>query len=644
MTSPPIPEGFDAITHGWIGWLRRAPWVRWQLQRQVSRLSMGQDVLVRLSQEEFQQQLEAMRQAIRRPQGKDFPQGILAVLSEAAFRSLGIRPYPVQLLASLAMQKGFLVEMATGEGKTLVAGLAAVMAAWSGKPCHVLTANDYLASRDAQIMAPLFACCGLSVAAIKAEMPPQERLLPYQADVVYVTAKDLLGDFLRDQLAARQGVSQERKKFNRWLGYARGDGQPLLLARGIHTALVDEADSLLIDEAVTPLILSAPRQTQGMDRAVQVASQVAATLQEEVDYEASIKRRHITLKPSARETMAGVAEQLPPLWRATARREELLRQALVARKFFIRNQNYVVLEGKIVLLDEYTGRMTPDRTLSAGLHQAIEAHEGVKISQSSETLAQRSFQNFFRQFARLSAMTGTAREAVGEFWHIYRLPCLTVPTHRPCIRRLYPPKVYVGEEEKWCGIVAEIAAIHASRRPVLIGTRSVRASENLAARLQEQGLQFELLNAVRHQEEARIVATAGQEGCITIATNMAGRGTDIKLSEIASRQGGLHVIVTEMHDAGRIDRQLLGRSGRQGDPGSGTLFFCLEDELLIRFLPLPLIKGLKFLFQSGIWGGRAAVIFAFSLAQKRAEKQARHRRHDVLQMDRWLDSALPFEQ
>lgn len=637
-----LPTGFDAFVHRLLGLLRRRPGPLRALQLQVAALEADIDRLASLSDAALQAHLQPLREDFRRGRDAALAPGLAAV-AEAARRSLGMRPYPVQLVGALALHRGLLAEMATGEGKTLTAGLAAVLAAWNGKPCHVLTANDYLAARDAATMQPLYALCGLEVAAVGGDMSPPQRRSSYAADIVYVTAKELLGDFLRDRLTARRGLGQQRLQLQRWLGGDSAADETLLQVRGLHSAIVDEADSLLIDEAVTPLILSAPRADNGTREAVQIASAVATTLQEKTDYQILPRQRTVRLLPSACDRMAGQADRLPSLWRARARREELLRQALCARLFFHPGQHYVIQDGKIVLLDEYTGRMTPNRTLTAGLHQAIEASAGLEISDTSETLTQRSFQAFFRQFHRLAGMTGTGREAFDELWQIYHLAGITVPPHRPCIRQQPPASVFATREQKWQAIVERIEEVHGRGQPVLVGTRSVHASEMLAERLQARGLAFELLNAVRHHEEARIVAVAGEVGRITIATNMAGRGTDIKLGAGAAACGGLHVIITEVHDAGRIDRQLAGRAGRQGDPGSVSVFMSLEDEVLERHLPAGLLPLLSLLFARRLRAGPALIRQAFRLAQRRAERQSFQRRRSVLQADRWLESALPFE-
>ncbi len=641
----PLPTGVDGLVNDLVGWWRRLPWHLRQCTREVDRVSADLPPLASQSDAQLQLLIAEQRAArLRMPEARQIGMApTLALLAEVAKRTVGLTPHAVQLVGVLVIYRGLLAEMSTGEGKTLVAALAAVLYAWHGKPCHLVTANDYLAARDAQRMAPLFAYCGVQVAAITSEMAPEERIRHYQADVVYITAKELLGDYLRDRLAGRRQPTLFREEFYHWLGKEVAQEESLLQVRGLHSVLIDEADSVMIDEAETALILSVPRDQQGIATAVLQASQIAELLQEGVDYRVVHKKRLVHLLASAQERLANEWERLPPLWRAPARREELLRQALVARIFFKRDHNYVVQEGKIVLLDEYTGRMTPNRTLMAGLHQAIEAREGLPISAGSETLAQMSFQVFFRQFIRLSGMTGTCREAVGEFWRIYGLAGWVIPTHRPVLRRQESALVFVTAEAKWQAIVARVESCHGIGQPVLIGTRSVQASEQLAVRLQQRGLPFELLNAVRHHDEARIIAGAGVVGRITIATNMAGRGTDIQLGPGAAERGGLLVIVTEMHDAGRIDRQLIGRCGRQGDPGSVAMFLSLADELVLRYVPDGVRKLLGWLIKRQMSGANSLARLAFRLAQRKAEQQAFQRRQQVLQMDRWLESALPFE-
>ena len=644
-----LPEGLDAWAHGLEGRLRRGLGLGRALRREAEACSVAGKALADLSDVALRARLCELAEPLRRDpqQARGELVVALAAIGEAAHRTLGLRPYTVQFMGALAMHRGALAEMATGEGKTLTAALAAVLAAWSDRACHVVTSNDYLATRDAQDMAPLYAACGVTVAAVVGAQEPAQRGPCYAADVVYVTAKELLADHLRDQLASRGGQDPQRQALRRWLAgdaEAPGAGSALLQVRGLHTAIVDEADNVLIDEAVTPLILSAPRASAGLPEAVRALAEFSNTLQPGRDYELLQRQRSVRLHDGAQAALAGIAAQLPALWRAPGRREELLRQALTVRHFILPGHQYVVDKGEVVLLDESTGRMTPGRTLTAGLHQAVEAREGLTITDPNESLEQMSFQTFFRRFRRLSGLTGTASEAATEFWRIYRLGVVRVPTHRPRLTRTAPVRVFDTEAHKWREVVAEVQRVHAAGRAVLVGVRSVEASVQLSHRLSDRGLEFELLNAVRHAEEARIVARAGEPGRITIATNMAGRGTDIRLGSGVAALGGLHVVIAEGNDSGRTDRQLAGRCGRQGDPGSVATFLCLEDRLALRFLAPGLRRTLMAALQVG-WPGVAALArVMFRLAQRRAEADAFAQRSAVLKADDWLDRALPFER
>jgi preprotein translocase subunit SecA len=360
------------------------------------------------------------------------------------------------------------------------------------------------------------------------------------------------------------------------------------------------------------------------------------------DYTVDQRHREVELRTPGRQKIDAECGNLPALWRSAARRAELVQQALTAREFFLKEKQYVILDGKVVIVDEFTGRMMPQRTWSYGLHQAIEAKEGIEISPPSETLARLSFQRFFRFFRKLAGMTGTAREAADEFWHVYHLPVITIPTHRPCVRRMLPDRVFADPETKWDAVVQDISRIHTQGRPILVGTRSIEASEHLARCLAREGLAFQLLNAVHHREEAQIVAQAGQAGQITIATNMAGRGTDILLGPGVVAMGGLHVIATERHESGRIDRQLFGRGARQGDPGSAQAFLSLDDELFRRFLPQTLRGRVRHAVAHRLPGASLLARQAAALSQYVAQRQAYRQRCAVLRMDTWLDDALSF--
>ncbi len=646
-----LPSGFDALVDDLVGAIRRLGGQGRRLRRFAEASADRMAGLQGLSEAELQLELQTHREAFRRDMigGQGALLAALATVGEVAGRQLGLRPYPVQLMGALALHQGWLAEMATGEGKTLTVAMAAVLAGWSGRPCHLVTANDYLAARDALEMGPLYRTCGVSVVAVTGDLLPHERAERYSSDVVYVTAKELLADFLRDRQAASAGGDPARAMLRRWLwreASGGGDKVDLLLVRGLHTALIDEADSVLIDEAVTPLILSSPRPDSDLSQAVSWASDVADKLVAGDDYEISRSRSVVSFAPEALALAAQGLERLPRLWQAQARREELLRQALVARHFLLRDQHYVLQDGRIVLLDEGTGRLTPSRTLTAGLQQAVEAHEGLAISDPSQSLGQMSFQAFFRCFRRLAGTTGTAQEARSEFWSVYGLGVLTVPTHRPRIRSSARPQVFATEAEKTQALLAEIERLHAQGLPVLVGLRSVKSSDRLAEQLRARALPFRLLNAVRLSDEAEIVAQAGQVGRITVATNMAGRGTDIVLGPGVAALGGLQVIMAECNESVRIDRQLAGRCGRQGDPGRVSTWLSIEDPLLQRYLPERWCSAMEHLARhSSGWAGpilKLLSLFAVRLAQRNAEAQARQRRRSVLEADEWMDKALPF--
>ncbi len=635
--------GLDAFVHGLVGRYQRRQRVWRQLKEQAAQIDALASQWKDLRDQALAERLAEFRVQFRRhPDSPDLPlKECLAAMREAAERQTGLRPFVVQLMGALALHRGYLAEMATGEGKTLTAGLAAVLAGWTSRPCHIITANDYLVQRDAEWLRPLYRACGLRAGFVTGEMKPADRRNGYLADITYTTSKEIVADFLRDRL--RLGVFQQpdRRLIQTLLNpifMVRAD----LVMRGLHTAIIDEADCLLIDEAVTPLIISAPHKNDILREASKLAQQMIVPLQPGEHYQLNLRHKEISLTDGGQEIILAQANDLPPVFRGLGRRFELARQALVAREFFLRGKQYVLLEGKVVIVDEFTGRLMPQRSWRAGLHQAIEAKEGLEISDPTETLARLSFQRFFRLFYKLSGMTGTAREATQEFWQVYRLPVFTIPTNKPCRRIVGPDQIFAETTAKWAAVVADVARIHQTGRPILVGTRSVSASEHLAEKLTEAGLEFNLLNAINHREEAQIVTEAGQPGQITIATNMAGRGTDIRLGPGVAEMGGLHVIATERHESKRIDRQLFGRSARQGDPGSAQAYLSMEDELLVRFLPAAIRARLQTVARANPSLAAKLAAGAAAYAQKQAERQAFKQRRGVLKMDTWLDEALSF--
>lgn len=639
---PPLLKGLDAVVHGMIGWhARRAEQLR-GLTRDADQVESFSAKFKEVGDAELRRALLEFRDAFRRG-GRSSGAVLFAALAavrEASTRHLGLSPFHVQIMGAIALHRGWLAEMATGEGKTLTAGIAAVLAGWSGHPCHVVTVNDYLVGRDVEWLKPLHTFCGISTGMVTGSMNAQERRAGHACDVTYTSSKELLADFLRDRLHLGALQDPTRRLVRNLQRPARGgDG---LVMRGLHTAIVDEADSVLIDEAVTPLIISTPHANLALREVVEIAQEVVSTLVQGDDYRVDARHREVELTPLGQSKLDEHCAPLRGIWRGTDRRQELVRQALSAREFFLRDKQYIVTDGKVIIVDEFTGRPMPGRSWRQGVHQAVEAKEKLTISDPSETIARLSFQRFFRLFDKLSGMTGTAREAAAELWQIYKLAVVRIPPNRPCIREHWPDRSFSNRSSKWNAIVEDIQRLQTSGRPILVGTRSVDASEALGRRLAELHLPFGLLNAVRHQEEAAIVIQAGQRGRITIATNMAGRGTDIKLGPGVARDGGLHVIATERHESGRVDRQLFGRSARQGDPGSAQAYVSAEDDLLVRHLPAPLVRAVQSALSAGIPAANRMTQSAVAFAQHRAQRAAFHQRKTVLRTDEWMDESLSF--
>ncbi len=640
-TASPLPKGFDAANHFLHGFHARRDAVMGHFRATADGAFLREGEFNNLGDDALRSRLRAIGERFRHRKTvgeAGLLSEALAALREAAARVCGLRPFHVQLIGVTALHRGCLAEMATGEGKTLVAAMAAVIAGWTRQPCHVVTVNDYLAARDARWFEALFRIAGLSVGVVTGGMDVSERRQGHAADVTYTTSKELLADFLRDRIALGPLTDTERLRLNLAVSGRKGlVGHTVM--RGLGSAIIDEADSILIDEAVTPLIISRERENADLRAACIEARQLGELLSKGADYSVDPRFRDVELTPAGRARLSGASESLPPLWRGTDRRQELVTQALHAREFHHRDLQYVVQDGKVVIVDEYTGRMMPQRTWRDGLHQAIEAREGLEITSPSETLARMSFQRFFRMFPQLSGMTGTAWEARHELWRVYGLAVVRIPTNKPVRRMVLADRFFTSGEAKWTAVAAEIQRLNSTGRPVLVGTRSIAASEELSRRLAEVHLPHRLLNATRHQEEAAIVADAGKIGTVTLSTNMAGRGTDIRLDPGVADLGGLAVIATERHESPRIDRQLFGRSGRQGDPGTAQAFVSWEDEIFVRFLPKPVRSGLRRMASNGSrWARETAV----GLAQRRAQNQAAVQRRLVLRSDEWIDESLGF--
>ena len=549
----------------------------------------------------------------------------------AAERTLGMRHFDVQLVGGWALLQGMVAEMDTGEGKTLTATLAAATAALAGRAVHVITVNDYLAGRDAEQLRPLYESLGLTVGCIVHGMEPQARRAAYRCDIVYCSNKELTFDYLRDRVALG---GRPRPLAQRIAALAGAGGGDKLLLRGLQFAIVDEADSVLIDEARTPLILSTKGDSTKEEAMYRQALDIARALD---DAHFRIEDSAVELTAAGSERVRELAQGLGGIWSGPRRSELLVRQALTALKLFDRDKHYLVRDDKVQIIDEYTGRLMPDRSWEHGLHQLIEIKEGAEVTGRHETLARISYQRFFRRYQHLSGMTGTAAEVAGELWSVYRLRVARIPTNRPVRRTRLPDRVYGRADDKWRAVLEAIEQRQLANQPVLVGTRSVAASEHLASILETAGLPFRLLNARQDADEAAIVAEAGQPGRITVATNMAGRGTDIKLASGVAERGGLHVICTERHDSGRIDRQLFGRCGRQGDPGSCEAILAADDDLAATHASLP-SAWLANMQRVPSRTGR----LLYWLAQRRAEAAHSRARRQLLQMDESLGDMLAF--
>lgn len=638
----PLPKGLDALAHAATGLWHRRPGLARSLAADAARVLAQAEAVRPLADAALAERLAAAREAVRRrPDADDRERRIaaLALICEAADRSLGRRPYRVQVMGALAIARGTIAEMATGEGKTLTAALAAVLAGWTGRPCHVITTNDYLVERDAALLEPLYRTCGVGVGCVTATMGPADRRAGYGAAVTYVTAKDALADHLRDRLVLGEAEAPDRRMVASLLDPA-GKGFDALVTRGLDAAIVDEADSVLVDEAVTPLIISAPAENIPLAEAMEIGRGIAASMTEGEDYRVDARHRRVDLTDRGRERLEALADTLPPIWRAPNRRIDLLTQALSAKALFHRDRHYVVEDGRIVIVDEFSGRTMPGRTWSYGLHQAVEAKEGLAVSDALEIRARMSFQDFFRTYRRLGGMTGTGWGVRAELWRNFDRPVVRIPRNRPDRRITRTERVLPTVAAKWAAVADLVAAGHAAGRPVLIGTRDIEASEALRAVLEARGLAPRVLNALRHAEEAAIVADAGRAGALTIATNMAGRGTDILLGPGVAALGGLLVVATERHEARRIDLQLHGRCARQGDPGEVVPVASLEDALVRRFLARAATRALAALlpWPGGAWLGRRVL----DGLQRTAERAATRQRRQLVARGRTLRETLTF--
>jgi preprotein translocase subunit SecA len=630
-----------------------------RMLKTVSAINALEEQMLALSDEQLKGKTEEFKARLAKGETLDqiLPEAF-AVAREAGKRVMGMRHFDVQLIGGMTLHEGKIAEMRTGEGKTLVGTLAVYLNALSGKGVHVVTVNDYLARRDANWMRPLYEFLGLSVGVVIPFMPPEEKRAAYAADITYGTNNEFGFDYLRDNMA----FSLE-DKFQRELNFA----------------VVDEVDSILIDEARTPLIISGQAEdssqlymqiNQLIPRLKQHIEEEEGVVTQEGHYKVDEKTRQVELNEAGHQyveemlTAAGLLAEGESLY--SAHNLSLLTHVyagLRAHKLFHRNVEYIVQNGQVILIDEHTGRTMQGRRLSEGLHQAIEAKEGVNIQAESQTLASTTFQNYFRLYNKLAGMTGTADTEAFEFRQIYGLDVIVIPTHRPVARKDFNDLVYLTQEEKYQAIIADIKESQAQGRPILVGTASIETSEYVSKLLEQAGIEHKVLNAKYHEKEAEIIAQAGRPGAVTLATNMAGRGTDILLggnweAEVAALEapseeqiaqikadwqkrhqqvieaGGLHVIASERHESRRIDNQLRGRAGRQGDPGSSRFYLSLEDNLMRIFASDRVKNFMKALgMQSGEAIEHRMVTNAIEKAQRKVEGRNFDMRKQLLEYD-----------
>jgi preprotein translocase subunit SecA len=566
----------------------------------------------KMDDKDFPTRMAQLRREVAdgRPLDELMPE-VFALVREASVRTLGLRHFDVQLIGAIVLHQGKIAEMKTGEGKTLVATMPVSLNALEGKGCHVITVNDYLAGRDAEWMGEIYNFLGLSVGVIVHGMTDDQRKEAYACDVTYGTNNEFGFDYLRDNM-----------KF--YLDQ--------LVQRDLHYCIVDEVDSILIDEARTPLIISGPAE-ESVSQYKQIDA-IVPRLKQDRDFTIDEKAKTVVLTEEGTanvEKILNIDNLYDP--RNITYQHHVL-QALKAHKLFARDVDYIVKDGQVMIVDEFTGRLMPGRRFSDGLHQALEAKENVQVQAENQTLASITFQNYFRMYDKLSGMTGTADTEAVEFQEIYNLDVAVIPTHMPMIRKDFPDAVYRNQDAKFQAIAEAIRDLHKKGQPVLVGTVSIDKSELISKLLNKLKVPHEVLNAKHHEKEAEIVASAGEQGRVTIATNMAGRGTDIKLGEGVVELGGLHILGTERHESRRIDNQLRGRSGRQGDPGSSRFYLSLDDDLM-RIFGSDRLSGImdKLGMEDGAPIENKMVSRAIENAQSRVEAHNFDIRKQLLEFD-----------
>ena len=558
-----------------------------------------------------------------------------ALCREAGKRALQMRHFDVQILGGIAMFRGCCAEMQTGEGKTLTATLPMYLHALTGKGSHLATVNDYLAERDAEWMTPIYNMLGMTVGIIKTDDQSDQRRESYACDITYGTAKEFGFDFMRDRLLLRRLGKQAAGFVGEGSSHRWDESGDKPVQRGMHFALVDEADCILIDEARTPLIIGtySEKEREKMVATYEWCAEHAPRFARDEHYTLDEDTRKLELTPEGRQLLRAIPQPQTLSGVGLVDLYQFMERAIKVADEFILDRQYIVKDGEIVIVDEFTGRLAEGRKWRDGIHQAIEAKEKIEVTLPTGQAARITMQDLVLRYRHLGGMTGTAVTSDGEFRKIYKMPVVQIPTNRPCVRVGLPDMVFGSMDDKWEAIAKEVKQLHSEGRPVLIGTRSIDKSEALAKTLTAEGIPHEVLNANEIAREAEIVAEAGQRGKVTVSTNMAGRGTDIKLGEGIAEIGGLQVICTELHDAARIDRQLIGRCARQGDPGTYRQYLSLDDDILKAGLGADKAEKLKSIGE-GKDGEISQYLKYFRGSQRKIEKRYFRDRNVLLHQER----------
>ncbi len=608
----------------------------WQAVEKVIAL---EDKVKKLSQEELQEESKKLRTQIQEEENiSKHTVYSFALIREAAFRTLGKKHYPTQILAGLLLARGIIGQVATGEGKTLIGTLPVYLWGLTGQGVHVVTSNQYLAERDFELMGPVYSYLGLSVGVLKEQESPEEKRVAYEKDITFGVGHEFGFDYLRDQL---QILNQPKKRLGEnFLSTLAGkkNVQVQSSQRGHYFALLDEIDSVLVDEARSPLVISGGQAKRSPTPEVyQYACQVAEEMEMDKDFEIHTARRQLHIEEigyeKIQESISHV--RLPPLkypW------SHYVEQALRAKYLFQRDSDYLIEEEKIVIIDEYTGRKYAERSWSEGLHQAVEAKENLPITEENKALARVTRQKYFSFYTTLAGMTGTAQSCEREFWEFYRCAIAQVPLNKTSRRMVLPDRVFDTLENKWLAVVNKIREVNGTGQPILVGTRTIQESEIISRFLAAQGIKHQVLNAKQDNQEAKIVSQAGKVRAVTIATNMAGRGTDIPLEPGMALEKGLFVLGTERHESRRVDLQLIGRCARQGDPGIAQFYLSLEDHLIQVHAPKLVAKQLDSSLAQGELPPKISQVF--DKLQEKLEKQHFQTRKSLLQYDTWVDEVL----